>query len=73
MSELMDTEKLAGERVYFVQLRTNNQITVPKEAMDDKDLSPGDVLAIAVIKLLDSNVTWEELTLRLGEKGGETD
>jgi len=69
MSETMQTKELESEIVYFAQVRLNNQITIPKECMEAKNLKPGDVIAIAVLKIVDGMVTWKNLQSRL--RGGE--
>ena len=68
-SEQISSEELRNEIVYFAQIRTNNQITLPKECMEAKKLKPGDVIAIAILKIVDGTVTFEIMRSRLG--GGE--
>lgn len=70
VSEKMPQKELAEEIVYFAQVRTNNQITIPKECMEAKHLKVGDVIAIAVIKIVDGTVTWTNMRSRLGGEVG---
>lgn len=72
VSDTIAQKELAQEVVYFAQVRTNNQITIPKECMEAKNLKQGDVIAIAVLKIVDGTVTWMNLKSRLSGRGGET-
>jgi len=71
VSETIAQTELAQEIVYFAQIRTNNQITIPKECMEAKNLKQGDVIAIAVLKIVDGTVTWMTMKARLRDRGGE--
>lgn len=66
LSEPISSKELSSEIVYFAQIRVNNQITIPKECMEAKALKQGDVIAIAVLKIVDGTVTWTNLKARLG-------
>jgi hypothetical protein len=65
VSDKVAATELGQETVYFAQIRFNNQITVPKEAMDDKELHVGDVIAIAVMKIVDGKTSWSLMSQRL--------
>jgi len=65
VSETISSEELDNEIVFFAQIRVNNQITIPKECMEAKKLKPGDVIAIAVLKIVDGTVTWSNMKSRL--------
>jgi len=71
LSEEIAEERLAKEKVYFAQVRYNSQVTIPKEAMSDKKLQKGDIIAIAIIKLIGKDTPWKVLKDTLPQIGGE--
>ena len=72
MSEFILKKELDKEQVYFVQLRTNYQITIPRECVKSLGLEIGDIIAIAVLKLVDKDTTWSSLQDKLKKlKGGD--
>ena len=58
------TKEIESEKVYYTQLRTNSQVTIPKQCVEDLGLQRGDIIGLVVLKLLDTEDTWSVVKKR---------